>query len=307
MLGRLQATEDAMKIVDTHHHLWDLKNHYPFMHEKGRHLSGGNAILSKNYLIQDLQADMAGTHVVKSVHLQAGIEPAKSVEETAWLQGIADDVAVSGGFPHGIVARTNPADPNAEAELEQHCQYANVRGIRHLVHEYLANPVKYPDYLKMPAWRTGLKLLRRHNLVFDFLVFQQQMAEAAEIIADNPDILFVIEHSGVPDLQAGEPFDRWRGNITPLAALPNTVMKISGFGMRANSTTWSMELIKPFITTMIDLFGVKRCMFGSNFPLDKVCISYRQMWQDFDDATKGFSEDERAALFHDNAVRVYRL
>ncbi len=296
-----------MKIVDTHHHLWDLKNHYPFMHEKGRHLSGGNAILQNNYLIGDLLADIAGTGVVKSVHLQAGIEPPKSVYETEWVQSIADDKAVSRGFPHAIVARTNPADPNAEAELEQHCQYKNVRGIRHLVHEYLADPVKYPDYLKMPAWRTGLKLLRKHNLVFDLLVFQQQMAEAAEIVRENPDILFVVEHSGVPDLQLGEPYERWRANISLLAALPNTVMKISGFGMRAHSTAWSMERIKPFITTMIDLFGPKRCVFGSNFPLDKVCVSYKQMWQDFDDATKGYSDDERSALFHDNAVRVYRL
>ena len=159
----------------------------------------------------------------------------------------------------------------------------------------------------MPAWRTGLKLLRKHNLVFDLLVFQQQMAEAAEIVRENPDILFVVEHSGVPDLQLGEPYERWRANISLLAALPNTVMKISGFGMRAHSTAWSMERIKPFITTMIDLFGPKRCVFGSNFPLDKVCVSYKQMWQDFDDATKGYSDDERNALFHDNAVRVYRL
>ena len=164
-----------MRIVDAHHHLWDLEaNRYPWLSPKTRHPVGDLAPICKSYVLEDFLVDARNQELAKSVHLQAEIEHADGVKETAWLQAIADDPK-SGGFPHAIVAFADPADPKVEAILEAHAGYPNVRGIRYLLNYEAGAPLYCAttrgDWLSDRQWRQGYALLAKYGLSFDLQIF----------------------------------------------------------------------------------------------------------------------------------------
>ena len=296
-----------MQIIDAHHHLWDLEVHdYPFLRPETVHPVGDLRPICRNYQVKDFLADAAGLELVKSVHLQA--EMTDPVQETAWLQALADDPA-GRGFPHGIVAFAHLADPGVEAVLERHCAHPNVRGIRFMVNYIEGDPLycmtDRGDWLRDPQWRRGYALLEKHGLSFDLQVYHHQMADAAALAARHPGIQVLLNHAGLPVRRDPDYLDAWRAGMRTLAERPNVAAKISGLNMFHHD--WTAELLRPFVLDTIAIFGVERCMFASNFPVDKLHASYGQIWRTFDQITADFSEPERRALFHDNAARLYRL
>ena len=298
---------EALEIVDCHHHLWDLKaNYYPWLTDKiGTRVCGEYAAIRKNYLLEDLFRDAAGLNLIKSVHVQAEHDHTDPVRETGWLQAVADRPD-SRGFPHGIVAYANLADPTVESVLEAHCQFPNVRGIRQLLHEALLDP-KDPRVspLENPTWRKSLGLLPQLGLSFDLQVFPQQMAEAVSVVREHPSLQFILVHTGQPIRRDAEGVERWRRGMRAMAECPNMCAKISGLGMF--DRTWTVESLRPFVLGTIEVFGPDRCLFASNFPVDSMMSSYRRLWEAYATITAGFSDDERRMLFSGNAQRVYRL
>jgi predicted TIM-barrel fold metal-dependent hydrolase len=296
-----------VRIIDTHHHLWNLsENRYPWLTD---HIVakpyGDYGAIRQNYLIEDFFADIGALPVVKSVHVQAGHDPSDPVRETRWLQAIADDVKRSKGFPHGIVADADLSSPDAEAVLEAHRAYRNLRGIRTILSDSVRYPGRHPDMLESPSWRANLALLRRHDLSLDLQLYPQQMAPVAALARSHPSALFIICHTGLPEDQSTEGRTRWRKALRLLAAEPNVAIKISGFGLFDRD--WTVESIRPFVMETIEIFGVERCMFGSDFPVDKLFTSYNKVWASFDEITADFTDHDRSLMFHDNAVRLYRL
>ena len=289
----------AMEIIDTHHHLWNLKeNYYPWLTDKiGENICGEYAAIRKNYLITDYLADIANQNVVKSVHVQAGHDPSDPVRETRWLQTIADRPE-SCGIPHGIVAFADFSAPNVEEILEGHCQYRNMRGIRQTLHNH-------GDLVQNLTWRKHLRLLKKYGLSFDLEVFYYQMADAASLAQDYPDVQFILCHTGLPARHDEAGLDGWRRGMRGLAVCPNIAVKISGLGMFDRQ--WTVGSIRPFVLETIDIFGIDRCMFSSNFPVDKMMSSYDVLWNAFKEITAAFLETDRVKLFHDNAARYYRL
>jgi predicted TIM-barrel fold metal-dependent hydrolase len=298
-----------MKIVDAHHHLWDLEaNRYPWLSPATRHPAGDLAPICKSYLLEDFLADARNQELAKSVHLQAEIEHADAVKETAWLQAIADDPK-SGGFPHAIVAFADPADPGVEAVLEAHARYPNVRGIRHLLNYEAGAPLYCAttrgDWLTDRQWRQGYALLAKYGLSFDLQIYWQQMADAADLARSFPNIQLILNHTGMPRSRDPDYVANWRQGMRTLARAPNVAAKISGLAMFHHG--WTPAIIRPFVLDTIEIFGVERCLFASNFPVDKLQSSYDVLWRAFDQITANFSESERQMLFHDNAVRLYHL
>ncbi len=297
-----------MKIIDAHHHLWDLAaNDYPWLTGARREmLIGDPTPLAKNYLAADFLADAKPVGVVKSVHLEAGHSGGDPVRETAWLQAIADDPA-SGGFPHAIVAHVNFADPRFEEHLERHMAHRNMRGIRHIVNRHPDPVLNFADrdYLNDPVWRRGFGRLKDHGLSFDLQIYPDQMETAAALADENPDIQIILNHTGMPITRDAEHLDLWRKGMRGLAARPNVATKISGIGMLDHR--WTVDSIRPIVLDTIEIFGVSRCAFASNFPVDSLFSDYATLWNAFITITEGFSEDERAALFHDTAARLYRI
>ena len=211
---------DDFPIVDPHHHLWDLERFsYPWLSARPlpASVAGDVAPIAKSYLLDDYLADTAKQNVVKSVHVDAGFDPAQPVEETRWLQSIADQR----GFPHGIVARAELHRPDVETTLASHCRFPNVRGIRHIVNWH-PDPAKTyvtkPDFLTDPAWLRGFAQLKRYNLSFDLQLYPSQMADAAALAAAHGDTTIILNHAGMPVDRDPEALSLWRAGMRALAA-----------------------------------------------------------------------------------------
>ncbi len=289
-----------MEIVDAHHHLWDLQeNYYPWLTDQiGPRLCGEYSAIRKNYLLEDFRADIGGLNVVKSVHIQAEIDRRDPVVETRWLQRLAHAPS-SRGFPHAIVAYADLAAPNVEGILQEHAGFTNVRGIRQTLQHCPGNP------LQDPRWRASFKVLRRLDLSFDLQVFPQQMSDAQTLASEYPDVRFILCHAGLPMERTQAGIAIWRDGLRRMAPCPNVAVKLSGYGMFDRG--WSLEGVRPFVETPIEIFGIGRCMFGSNFPVEKLASDYGRLWSAFAEITKNFSGDERAKLFSRNAAIWYRI
>jgi predicted TIM-barrel fold metal-dependent hydrolase len=294
------------RIVDAHHHLIDLDQvFYPWLSPKPTppSMSGDTSKIAKPYLIDDYRAEFGSLNVVKSVHVEAGYDPANPVGETEWVQGIAD----KNGFPYAIVAKIEMQKDDAERLMERQKAFKNVCGIRHMLNWH-ADPSKTytgENFLDNAKWAANYAKLARHGLSFDFQLYAGQMAQAAKLIADNKRIAVVIDHAGMPVDCAPEDLERWRQGIRTLAAIPHVSMMISGLGMCDHN--WTIDSIRPFVLTLIEAFGPKRCMFGSNFPFDKLHSTYENLFNSFDAITKDFSSSERDDMFAGTAERFYRI
>lgn len=308
MRTNIQTVYD-LDICDSHHHLWDLQaNGYPWLTEeiKGPRVCGDyRAIQNKNFLLADFFTNRGYLKVTRFVHEEAVIDRSDPVRETAWLQSIADGGG-SEGMPHAILAYADFSKDNIEAVLDAHIAYLNLRGIRQMVHEAVLDPAK-PDLLADAKWREKVGLCKKHNLSFELQVYWQQMENAVDLVKSHPDVTFVLTHTGLPARQDDDEYMlAWRSAIKRLAELPNLNCKLSGFGMFDRS--WTSASIQAVIIPVIDSFGVERCFFGSNFPVDSLAgKSYAACWEDFFEAVTNFSDDEKRKLFNENARRVYRI
>jgi len=289
-------------IVDAHHHLWDLRAlRYPWLTQPApdRGVAGDIEPLRRNYLLDDYVGDAAGCDIVRSVHVQAECDPADAVAETRWLQAIAD----THGYPHAIVAYVALHLPDAAEVIHAHLQYRNIRGVRQLLNWH-DDPAKRqtdrPDYLTDPAWRRGFSLLGQYGLSFDLQIYPWQMADAAALAAEFPETQLVVNHTGMPIDQTRTGLAAWRAGMRSLAERPNVAVKISGLGMFTADP-------EPLIKQTIEIFRVDRCMFASNFPVDRLYSSYATLVENFAHAIREYSPAEQRAMLHDNAVRLYRL
>jgi len=294
-----------LPVIDAHHHLYDLeRNYYPWLHDGVKPSTFGDyTAICKSYRIEDFLEDCRNQNVVKSVHLDVGYDPADPVGETRWLQGVAD----KHGFPHGIVGYADLSAPDVGDILDRHMAFANFRGIRQSLN-YHSDPAKTylprPGVSCEPDWRRGFRQLAERGLSFDLQIYYPQMEEAYELARAFPDTQIILNHTGM-QVDGPEHFDAWKAGMKNLAAAKNVACKISGLGM--GDWHWTTESIRPYVLSAIELFGVGRCMFASNFPVDKLFSSYDDIFNAFRDITSKFSEAERWALFHGNAERYYRL
>lgn len=297
------------RIVDAHHHLWDLRaNDYPWLSDRvGPRMYGDYRAIRRDYLQADFRADIGTLPVAKSVHVQAEIDSDDPVRETRWLQSVADKPH-GGGFPHAIIAYVDLSAPAAEvkARLEAHGTYANLRGVRQMVHQVLVPAMELPiNYLAHSRWQENLALLVDHGLSFDLQILPAQAHEAADVVARHPDLQFILVHAGQPRDQSSIGVAAWKNALILLAARPNIAIKLSGFGMF--DANWTVESLRALVSHAIDCFGPQRTMFGSNFPVDGMMRGYADLWDAYERLTRGIDADGRAALFHGTAERIYRI
>jgi predicted TIM-barrel fold metal-dependent hydrolase len=295
-----------LKIVDAHHHLWDHgRNLYPWLrgelHDRGW---GDIRPLQRNYLVADLLADAAGQGLEKSVHVQANFDPSNPVGETAWLE----EVSAAHGLPSAVVGFADFSAANVQAVLDAHAQASGrMRGIRQVLNRHRDPKLNRApvDYLASETWSGNLGLLRRYGWSFDAQVYYQQMPALAALARRHADVQFVLDHAGMPAERDEAGIDGWRRGMKQLADCPNVAVKLCGYGMVDNR--WTVESIRPFVLEPIEWFSPGRCMFGSNFPVDRLMASYPRLWGAYREIAAGFSAAEQRQLFSATAERIYRI
>jgi predicted TIM-barrel fold metal-dependent hydrolase len=162
-----------------------------------------------------------------------------------------------------------------------------------------------PGSLDDPRWRAGYALLARHRLSFDLQTPWWHLDAAAELARDFPATQIVLNHTGLPSDRSAEGLAAWRRALERLAAQPNVALKISGLGQPG--LPWTVEANGPVVRTALAVFGVERCLFASNFPVDGLLARFDTIYAGFKAIVASLPPEQRRALFHDNAVRVYRL
>jgi predicted TIM-barrel fold metal-dependent hydrolase len=287
----------TVPFVDTHFHLHDLKRpelRYLWLEPDWIHplLGDIDPLKSQHYWIQDFMAEIRFSNVPKAVHVQAALGTADPVNETKWLQGFADRF----GYPQGIIAECHLSQPDAQAVLERHLQYENVRGIRDF------GP---GDYLLDPAWRAGFKLLGKLKLVSCVDTRPERAAKLLDLATAYPDIQICVDHCGLPEKRDSNYFQLWRTAMGALAKAPNITMKISGLGMCDNR--WTLDSLRPWILACIEIFGTSRVVFGSNWPVDRMYSSYPDIVNAYRTILGGFTDAEQLAMLCGNAERLFRI
>jgi len=294
-----------MKIIDPHHHLWDRsKISYPWLEEEDKSaFFGSYAPLDRNYLVEDYLADTHKQSLEASVHLQAESDHQDPLAETRWLS----KVAAEHGLPTAIVAYADFSRDDIQAMLEQHCEFERVRGIRQILNYHDDPALTYTDtnLLEDEKWLANFGLLARYGWSFDLQIYYQQMKLAARLASRHDDIQFILNHTGMPVERSEEGLEGWWSGMRTLASCDNVAVKISGLGM--TDPEWTTTRIQPFVLETIELFGIERCMFASNFPVDSLFSDYDTLYRAYRDITSDFSDGERSQLFRDNAARFYRL
>lgn len=303
----MSKAASALDIVDPHMHLWDLTRHYyawlqddPLPNNPAGDVT---PIANRSYGIDDYLADAGDWNVQAVVHVECGLPKRDQLSESDWLQGLAN----ARGYPQGIVAGAALDDPEVEPLLAAHAERVNVRGIRQIINWH-SDPVKTytaRDLIDDPAWRRGFALLGKYGLAFDLQLYPSQMPAAARLAAAHPGTQLIINHAGMPTDRDDAGIEAWRRGMMLLAERPNVAVKISGLGMVDRA--WTVDGIRPFVLTAIELFGVDRAMFASNFPVDKIHGAFSAHYGAYDTITEEFSDDERARLFGATARNIYRL
>jgi predicted TIM-barrel fold metal-dependent hydrolase len=294
-----------MQVVDPHIHLWDLStHHYPWLANPQTSFVGDARDLQHDYLLADLLRDAEDIEVLKLVHVDANHDPADPVEETRWLQSVAD----KDGMPNGIVAGADLSAENAEQVLEAHAAFANTRGIRQILNVHRNKLYDYVGrhYMREPQWRKHFALLRRFGMSFDLQLYPSQMEEAAQLAREHADTQFIVNHAGMfVDRDSTPGYRAWREGMRMLAACPNVAVKLSGFAMFDHD--WTIESLRPYVHETIDTFGSDRAMFASNFPVDRLFGTYTALWNAYARIVGDASDSEKQALFVGNAQRFYRI
>lgn len=313
--------EPDLAICDPHHHLWGRPDN--------------------PYRLDDFLRDAtSGHHLVSSVavecgamYREAGPPELRPVGETEFLEGIAAENALADSGTEVAAAIVAYADLSlgdgvaAVLEAHQEASPIRLRGIRYSTMWDASDSfrsVPRPGLLRDGAVRKGFARLQPLGLSFDAWLYHPQLPELVELARDFPEVPIILDHIGGPlglvpyEGRRAEVFRVWSADIAALSECPNVALKLGGVGSLRSGYDWHTrdpkpasaelaEAMRPYFEFCIEKFGADRCMFESNFPVDRVSYSYVSVWNAFKIVARGYSGAERKALFHATAARVYRL
>ena len=279
-----------MPIIDTHQHLWDPQV-LPCSWLQGL------PTLNRAFRMNDYLEAAKGLDVVKSVHVETDVDEPYMIEETKALFRLADE---QDNPLSGIVATARPEKDGFEAHLEKILGHPALKGIRRILHTQ-------PDDLgRGEAFITNVGRLAGYGLSFDICVLARQLPVAINLVSQCPDVSFILDHCGVPQVKE-RVLDPWRAGISEIAKFPNIACKISGVVAYADPAKWTADDLRPYIEHVIESFGWDRIMFGSDWPVCTLSASYAQWVDALREVTATASPENQRKLFHDNAMRIYRL
>jgi predicted TIM-barrel fold metal-dependent hydrolase len=293
-----------MHIVDAHHHIWRRRD-LPWLDGPMQpRIFGPYEAIRRDYPIGEYLADIAGSGVRKSVYVQANWAKAAFEDEVAYVQRAADET----GFPHGIVGYADFLADDVRPQCDRLRKYPGMRGLRMQLHWHQNPQYRFaaePDLARNPTLQRNVAHLADYGWSFDLQVFAGQMDGAGELAASCPKVTFVLQHAGMLEDTSDVGWKLWRGAMRALAARPNVVSKLSALGTFIHKN--DPEQIAAICRETIEIFGPARCLFGSNFPVEKLWTGYGDLLAAYQAAIDPLGEAAAQAVFHDTAARVYRL
>ena len=293
-----------MAIVDAHFHVWRQADLPWLSGPMQPRICGPYDAIRRDYLMSEYHEDIAGTGVTKAVYVQANWPVDKAGEEASWIESLIAET----GWPHALVAYADMTAPDVRPALDRLIRYPHLRGIRHQFHWHENPSYRFApeaDLCRAPVVQRNVARLAEYGLVFELQVFDGQMAGAVELAAACPDVTFVLQHAGMLEDLSEQGRAKWRCAVSELAKCPNVVCKLSGFGTFQHRL--DRELIQWISTEAVAMFGAHRCLWGSNYPIEKLWTSYAALVEAHRIAAGGLSASELNAIFNETAAGVYRL
>jgi len=277
-------------IVDTHLHIVDQAAlRYPW-------LSGAPA-LNRTFSYEEYAREAKRCGIGDTLHMEVDVDPADIEAETAYVSAKARE---EGNLLRGAIAACRPEEPGFAAYLERQRANPFVKGLRRILHQ------SADDLSESTTFRDNIKRVSGTGLTFDLCVLPRQMPQAIALVDLAPDVQFVLDHCGVPDITAGDE-QAWRKGISEIARRPNVIGKVSGVVAYADPDSWTVATLRPYVEHTISAFGWDRVVWGSDWPVCTLGGGLSTWVAATQALVAGASADERAGLFSGNAKRVWGL
>jgi predicted TIM-barrel fold metal-dependent hydrolase len=292
-------------VVDAHHHIWRRADLPWLSGPMVPRIFGPYDSIRRDYLIDEYIADATPCGIARSVYVQTNWPVDQALEEVRWVEAVANE----SGWPHAIVGTADFMSEGCAAVLRAQSQASSrVRGSRMQLHWH-ENPnfrfAAAPEVANAPLFRRNLSRLQEFGWLFELQVFPGQMKDAARMVADLPGVPFVLVHAGMPERNAGPGWESWQEGMKRLADCANLFVKLSGQGTFTHAV--DVDFIADVVGECLRLFGSTRCMFGSNFPIEKIWTDYETLFGAYLQVLAGYSAEVREDVFGKTAARLYRL
>jgi predicted TIM-barrel fold metal-dependent hydrolase len=282
------SAQDVTSVIDGHVHFWDPDRlRYPWLDDQ--------PALRRPLTPSDL--DTGGLEVAGFVFVQAETVPDQAAAEVEWVRALA----AAGAPVLGVVARAALEDGADGPELASYAADPLVVGVRRLIHD------EPPGFAVRSAFVDAVRALPGHGLTFDLCVRHHQVDEACRLVELCPDVTFVLDHLGKPEVAPSGPAASWSDEIARLATRPNVWCKLSGLATEARPADRTPEVLLPYLAFALDTFGPDRCLFGSDWPVSGQVVDYRAWYDVVGLACERLTTEDRAKVFAENAVDVYGL
>ena len=277
-------------IIDTHLHIVDRSAlRYPWL--------AGAPALDRDFSYADYAREARRCGISGTLHMEVDVDPADIEAETAY---VAKEAASPGSLLRGAIASCRPEDADFPAYLERARADPIVKGFRRVLHVV-------PDDVSQGAlFRENLRRMSGSGLTFDLCVLPRQLPLAVALVDSAPDVQFVLDHCGVPNIK-GDAQEPWRAHMTEIARRPNVVGKVSGVVAYADPESWTVDSLRPWVEHTIGSFGWDRVVWGSDWPVCTLGGGLSTWVAATQALVSGASADERRKLFSDNARRIWRL
>jgi L-fuconolactonase len=272
--------------IDAHQHLW----HY--IPEEFGWLDESMAMLRQNFLVSDLVIAMDGADIDASVAVQARC----SLAETDWLLFCTEQTSRIAA----VVGWVPLSDATVAVILDRFLQHDKFSGVREVAQ---GQP---EGFFERRSFQAGVERLTETGLVYEILIYANQLPETIRLVDNNPQQSFVLDHAAKPNIKHAE-LEPWRTHMLSLAKRPNVVCKLSGLVTEANWSSWTLDTLASYLDVCVEAFGTERLIAGSDWPVCLVATSYRHWWDTLANYFDSFSHDETAKVFGGNASRIYKI
>ncbi len=276
-----------MKIIDAHQHFWK------FDPVRDNWINEDMKVIQKDFLPGDLELLLKEKGIDGTVVVQSD---QSEIENEFQLKN-----AEQHDFIKGVVGWIDLQADEIEVKLAYYQQFKKLKGFRHVL-----QGESQRDLMLKPAFQRGIGLLNKYGFTYDFLILPDQLKYAAQLAANFPQQYFVLDHIAKPRIKDRE-INAWRNDIVALASYENVYCKISGMVTEADWKGWTKDDFQPYLDVVVNAFGTKRIMFGSDWPVCLVAASYQKMKEVVDDYFLHFSQSEQEAFFGQTATKFYNL